>query len=182
MALFGEVVDLHCVKCDADCENEETLIGHCWQVHGEAIGQLLKHRPLGYQDETVEQMFGLGVTCINEIAAGHVWHGSIACAMCKIGFDHPGELFIHLFHRHSRIYAVRSGAVPEWPIRADRLDRALREVLQRWCCDSACRALMKAEVFGRAGDQYSCLQCCISFKDNLEMWGHIEKSHLVILF
>jgi hypothetical protein len=182
MAMFGEVAELHCVSCDVECQNEENLIEHCWQMHGEGLAYMLKHRPIGYQDDTFEKMFGLGVKCLNEIAAGQIWHGSIACGMCKIGFDHPGELFIHLFHRHSRVCAVRAGAMPEWPIRGDRLVAELQAVLKRICGKSAGQRLVEAEVFEKDGEQCSCRQCSVSFKDKQEMWSHIESCHLLITF
>lgn len=134
-----------CTLCDISVPNESS-INHCWTNHGDQIVEMLKHRPNNYSDECFKESFPFGVKCICQISAGMMFKGSIACGFCKIGFDDPGELFVHLFHRHTRLIAVKKSDLVKWPLKARDLHIEFQNVLKKWCYDSAIDALSDESV------------------------------------
>jgi hypothetical protein len=173
-----EVRDLDCVKCGVTFENYDHLRDHCWAVHGEAICLMLKHLPINYQDAVFQQSFDLGVTVLNVVIGGQIWHGSICCGICKIGFDNPGELFVHLFHRHTTLCAVRAEGIERWPVRVGRLVPELTDILKRMTATVAIRCLVENSVY----TDRTCAECGVVLADDDAAWEHAVQRHLIIVF
>lgn len=118
-------------------QNPEFDLNHCWQYHGEIIPNLLKHKPINYSDKCFIESFPLGVKSINQLHVGMMFKGSIVCGFCKIGFDHPGELFVHLFHRHTQLIAVHANEMDQWPLKIYDMHIEFQNVLKRLCFENA---------------------------------------------
>jgi hypothetical protein len=174
----GKASHRECRICESAFATDADFEAHCWRSHGHEIAFLLKHRPVNYSDGTFASAFRHGVVCLNEVTVGQICHGSIACGLCKIGFDDPGELFIHLFHRHTRLCAVSARAIDIWPLPASALPPDLLDVLRRCCMGGALRALRDAGIFegGR------CAECRLELAGDDAAWRHAVALHLAVLF
>jgi hypothetical protein len=155
---------------------------HAWEVHGNLVPEILKHHPVHYQADTFRRAFHYGVMCLNNILVGQMYHGSIACSVCKIGFDDPGELFIHLFHRHTRLCAVSAKTIEVWPLRAaDMLDELLA-TLRRVCMDNAVKTLLNRGIYQLDVAAKKCTECQGDLESKYVAWKHAIAVQLVVIF
>jgi hypothetical protein len=167
-----------CGLCGIDCVDAEAFRAHAWDAHGGELSRMLKHRPIHYRDDTFINSLPLGIRALNALRAGQLWHGSLCCGICKIGFDHPGELFVHLFHRHARVCAVSAAQAQEWPIPAREIVPEMQALLTRLCRESGIAALVRAEVF----QEHRCKECGAAFANDDEEWAHALQCHIVLVF
>lgn len=174
-----QIEDTKCKICDKDFGNE--LIDHCWSEHGDIIAHFLKHRPVNYNEHTFQDAFDFGVMCLNELASGEMCWGSYSCAFCKIGFDDPGELFIHLFHRHTRVRAVHASKIDAWPLKLCDLLPELKSVLKRTSFINSVECLIENNIYKKE-EKISCNECHIQFVNDEQMWKHSCENHLIIIF
>lgn len=148
IGLFDTATHFCCI-CNQNVEENEfndTDIDHCWRFHGEEIVKMLKHRPNRYSESCFTSCFPWGVTSIHPMNSGQMFMGSISCSFCKIGFDDPGELFVHLFHRHTNAIAVKKSDTFKWPLRASDLHPEFLEIMEKWCLQFAVNALADENV------------------------------------
>lgn len=178
--LMHMVENTFCHLCQLECGDR--LLDHCWSEHGVHLAQMLKHRPINYHEGTFAASFGDGVLCINQLAYGEVFHGSICCAFCKIGFDDPGELFVHLFHRHTKLVAVHAADLDKWPLKAKNLGEEYIAVLHRMCCSRALACLHGAGIFVPQDAGFSCSDCSYFMIDEDVQWQHALSHHLIVTF
>jgi hypothetical protein len=177
-----QVDGLECHLCNLAFATQQQLEDHTWDVHGDLVSEMLKHHPVHYQEDTFRRAFHYGVMCLNDILVGQMCHGSIACSVCKIGFDDPGELFIHLFHRHTRLCAVSAKAIEVWPLRAaDMLDELLT-TLRRVCMDNAFKTLVDRGIYQFDGTAKTCIECKCDLDNEDSAWKHATAFHLVVIF
>jgi hypothetical protein len=178
----NQVDGLACKLCGLTAENPLELEDHAWEMHGSLVSEMLKHHPVHYQDDTFRRAFHYGMMCLNEILVGQMCHGSITCSFCKIGFDDPGELFIHLFHRHTRLCAVSAKAIDVWPLKAaDMLDELLG-ALKRVCMENALRTLVDRGIYRLDETMKRCIECKCDLKNEEDAWKHAAVCHLVVIF
>jgi hypothetical protein len=182
LTLTGNAADNECRVCKAKFESDEEFQDHCWRTHGDVISDFLKHRPVNYSEGTFAAAFSYGVMCMNEIVIGQICHGCIACGICKIGFDDPGELFVHLFHRHTKLCAVSSKTIEIWPLTAVDLQSDLQDVLKRCCMTASLRTLVESGIYEFTDETKRCLECRIDLASDEGAWAHASKFHLVVIF
>jgi hypothetical protein len=120
--------------------------------------------------------------CLNEILVGQMYHGSIACSVCKIGFDDPEELFIRLFHRHTQLCAVNAKTIEVRPLRvADMLDELLA-TLRRVCMDNTITTLVNRGIYQLDAVAKRCTECDCDLESEDGAWRDAVAVHLVIKF
>ena len=112
-------------------ETEEELIEHCWNNHPGIFISLWKHRPSLYPKDLFEKCSKFGVVSIEKLLSGTMYNGVYACSFCLVGFDSPGELFIHLFHRHTVIQAVKASEIEIWPLKVKDMPLILQNLIKK---------------------------------------------------
>ena len=180
MQLVHQVDNTFCKLCNRECN--DNILDHCWREHGTMLAHMLKHRPINYKEELFASSFDKGVMCIDHLAYGEIHHGSICCAFCKIGFDDPGELFIHLFHRHTRLTAVHSADLERWPLKAKDLEPDFIAVLHRICGTRALACLHDNQIFVPQDSGHFCTDCSDFMLDEDVQWQHALSHHLILIF
>jgi hypothetical protein len=167
-----------CTICSLDCGTFEKFRVHAWRAHGDRISAILKQRMRGYRNDTFTDSFDLGVRVLNAIHVGQIWHGSLCCGFCRIGFDTPGELFVHLFHRHARVCATSAQQAAGWPIPGRDLVAEMQELVGRFCQDNTLDCLTEAGIFSEG----KCMECQVALEDEAVAWQHALQSHIVLVF
>lgn len=181
MSRFGEIDGNICKKCNRTFDSEIEIKDHSWRDHGEEIGDLFKHKPANYPPELYKEAREIGITCMTKISYGIDFWGTIACGFCRIGFDDPGELFIHMFHRHTRIRVVSVADFNIWPLPYKSLPIMIQNALFPIVIDSAIKTLYDSNIF--TGDELKeCKECGIKFGSLKQMHQHIIDNHLIIQF
>jgi hypothetical protein len=181
LRITGQVEENECKLCHAEFANSRELERHCWDGHGDLIAMMLKHRPINYSEETFRQSHALGMMCMNRVIIGQVCHGSITCGLCKIAFDDPSELFIHLFHRHTKLFAVKASEIGQWPMKFTDMPAEIQSILKRLCGQQAIVALDNANIYQGDPDNRKCNECGIDIP-GAEAWEHAAHFHLIIVF
>jgi hypothetical protein len=179
MRMTFEASELKCCVCDLEFADENALKVHCWMCHGDFLASMLKHRPASYSEETFSESMRFGELCLRKGIAAVVWHGSICCGICKIGFDDPGELFVHLFHRHSRIRVVRADEIGKWPLALKSLPKEFIGVVKRVLGNRIIDCLVGSKIYEAAC--VKCGDCQFGLGDPQRGWDHALQLHVVVL-
>ncbi|OHS96142.1 hypothetical protein TRFO_37704 [Tritrichomonas foetus] len=172
----------HCNLCNLNFLNEKLLIDHCWSIHPGVFISLWKNKPSTYPHNIYNDCIALGITVIEKFNVGSINKGVYCCTFCHIGFDSPGELFIHLFHKHSIIKVVKSVDVDLWPLKLSEFPMILIDVVRRMSFNKAVVALDEIGAFNVFPETVRCNECCIVFDELEEEWDHLMKNHLIIDF
>ncbi|OHS95930.1 Zinc finger, C2H2 type family protein [Tritrichomonas foetus] len=182
--LIEESVDkaMKCEICDLLFIDENKMIDHCWNSHSEVFISLWKHRPSLYPDCLYDQCHDLGIIVIEKMLSGTIFKGIYTCAFCLIGFDSPGELFIHLFHRHTVIKTVTKNNIDLWPIKINAIPVIMTNVLKKLCFDSIVESLDERGIFNVFPTAVRCNECNVVFDSVDEEWEHILNNHIIIDF
>lgn len=179
------------VECDqstlhkpiiTEFQNQEELVKHIWMEHGELLASLWKHRPVHYSENTYDQSQDLGILCLTELCFGELNRGRIACGFCKIAFDDPGELFVHLFHRHTSVKIMKAEELSLWPLPLFKLPKECKQTVKMMCHEAIISELKKAEMFQKNSNLIICTNCNKILHDKHELWHHAESFHVAISF
>ncbi|EAY00495.1 3'-5' exonuclease family protein [Trichomonas vaginalis G3] len=169
-------------------DNEEELKDYAWTNHGTILSSMWKHSPTCYNDEDIysDEVMNLGIDCANKLKFGEVNHGILSCFDCGIGFDSPCELFVHLFHKHTQIFALQKEDIPEdYPLICYKIPGEFNRILMRFTLDNAIEELVNAMVLERKSEnQYDlkCADCNVDMNDENSTWEHLSHHHLVCVF
>ena len=174
-----------CKKCLLTFENEEELKHHVWVHHGLAVGDLWKHKPPYHEDDTFNELtYKLGVDALNKTIYGEVIEGIICCWDCRIGFDDPAELFIHLFHKHTFLACFSIHEIDfNYCFLLAHIPLVMQRVLHKYCYDNALAELCLANIFSQEDDDtIICNECNLTMNDSDEAWDHMIHKHLCLFF
>ena len=173
-----------CLLCMQEFNNEDELIDHVWIQHGETLPEIWKHRPTNYDEDTCKECLDLGITAINDFIYGEIAYGIITCWDCRIGFDSPYELFIHLFHKHICFRVLFHRDIPsDFPFMVANLPEELYLIVQRFCQKNTEMEMEIAEIYSqKAGFYGHCNECNLDFDDEDEAFKHFAHNHLVFMF
>lgn len=163
--------------CDSEFESEDALRDHCWNQHGEFIANLVKHRPT--LDESIfEESIENGIMCIDKLAYGEIRNGAITCAFCKTGFDNPGELFVHLLHRHSKIVCLSADEFPRWPLPVTCVHPRVITSIVSTCKQGA----IDSHILESVPEGHVCTLCDEVLPTDSEIYQHLLQKHLALTF
>ncbi|EAY15216.1 Zinc finger, C2H2 type family protein [Trichomonas vaginalis G3] len=172
-----------CNFCDMNFDTVEELKEHHWLEHGQIIAQMWKHRPGCYDDDTFLNSFDLGVKAVNETIYGIMIEGILCCWDCRIGFDSPEELFVHLFHRHAFLCVLNKSDINQnYPFLLPKLPSEFLSTLERFCGDNARVECIVARIFSEKEDYLHCDECNVDMKTKDEVWEHMRDNHLILTF
>ena len=141
---------------------------------------LWKHQPNNYLSQTIEESNKNGIDVINLTDFGLIHQGIIICSMCKIGFDYPQELFIHLFHKHTSIKIISSKFIEFWPFSLNKLTVELQEIIIKISFQKACSILKELNIF--SDNLNKCMECGNFFNSEEDLISHLKEKHIVLTF
>ena len=175
-----------CKKCALTFMDEKELKYHVWVHHGLDVGGLWKHKPPYHEDDEFNTLtYNLGVDALNKTIYGEVIEGIICCWDCKIGFDTPAELFIHLFHKHTFMACFSTHEIDyQYCFLISRIPLIMQNVLQKYCYENAVTELTLASILAQDcnSDEVICNECKLSFHSQKEVWDHLIHNHLCLFF
>lgn len=172
-----------CNFCDITFDSLDKLKEHHWWEHGQIIAQMWKHRPGCYDDDTFASSYDLGIKAVNETIYGVMIEGILCCWDCRIGFDAPEELFVHLFHRHAFVCAMNKCDIdPNYPFPLYKIPTEFLSTLERFTYDNAKAECIVARIFSDCGEYIHCDECGIDMHTKEEIWAHMRDNHLILTF
>lgn len=127
-------------------DSEDQFLEHCWMNHSGVFISLWKHRPSPYTRDLYNQCFDFGKLAIENLPSATMFNGVYACNYCLVGFDSPGELFIHLFHRHTVVQTVKACDVVKWPFQLKDLPKDMVELIRKISFVDAVQSLEKEGI------------------------------------
>lgn len=154
-----------CHLCGATFADNTAIVEHCWYEHADSIISMWTHRPSCYPDELYKECFDIGVKVIQAVAGAEEIDGSYACVFCGTGSDDPGELFLHMFHRHSTISTVSCREIDIYPLKICDLPVMLQDVIRRTNFDGIQQSLEISGVFDVFPSVVRCNECLEVFND-----------------
>lgn len=205
----GNVGGNTCLVCNESYENEELLKKHLWEEHGTYFTSLWKHHPRPYTNQMYKSVFDLGIRIMNTMNVATMIKGIYACSACNIGFDEPGEVFIHLFHRHISLFAVRASDAPLWPLKMSDIPEVLQLVVKTThyqntidvLCENQVLSINEVSINPEISEKDSvkpleqktkkvvhCNDCNIDFQlsgaleNEQDLWNHLASHHILIAF
>ena len=171
-----------CHLCGATFADNTAIVEHCWYEHADQVIDMWKSRPSCYPEELYKECENLGKVAIELLAGPQMIDGSLACRFCEVGLSDPGELFLHMFHKHCALRTVKAEAIQKYPMKVGDLPVMLQELIRRTTFVALQESLEREGIFDAFPSCVRCNECLNVFNDEDDEWDHLIHFHVVIGF